>query len=184
MHQSMSKKLEAYKTINKKISETATLALCRHLWYLREELIGLSFFSDNLSLESKQEMMKGLKQKSNITVLKQLEVMKEIHLKSIQDFVTSKSVMLFELLGIRGDLFIHSDPSSWNQNEKYMKGKDRVSGIKVVNDSAERGVALISQYNDILTKSDEQKQILLQVVQQHRKQFKTSKKFTLVAAVE
>lgn len=43
--------------------------------------------------------------------------------------------------------------------------------LKVVNDIAERALALIEQYNDSLTKNEEQKQYLLQVVQKHRKAF-------------
>ena len=43
--------------------------------------------------------------------------------------------------------------------------------MKVINDDAERGVALIEEYNALITKNEEQKQFLLQVVQDHRRRF-------------
>ena len=39
--------------------------------------------------------------------------------------------------------------------------------MRVVNDVAERGVALTQEYNQILTKDEEQKQILLLGVEDH-----------------
>ena len=44
----------------------------------------------------------------------------------------------------------------------------------------ELGVALIQEYNQILTKDEGQKQALLQVVSEHRKQFPDVKKSTVV----
>jgi hypothetical protein len=41
----------------------------------------------------------------------------------------------------------------------------------VVNDLAERGVALIQQFNSSMTRDEEQTQYLLQVVEQHRHHF-------------
>jgi len=52
--------------------------------------------------------------------------------------------------------------------------------LKVVNDHAERGVALVQRYNKILTKTKEQFQFLLQVVSQHQKKFPDSRKSPIV----
>ena len=41
--------------------------------------------------------------------------------------------------------------------------------LQVVNDGAERGVAMISAFNDTLTRDEETKQALLQVVEHHRR---------------
>jgi len=49
----------------------------------------------------------------------------------------------------------------------------------VVNDSAERGIALIEKYNQSLMKDEEQKQFLLHFVQSHRQQFPSSSKAEL-----
>ena len=52
--------------------------------------------------------------------------------------------------------------------------------MKVVNDTAERGIALMQQYNSSLTKNEEQKQFLLRLVERHRKTFPSSAKSTLM----
>ena len=58
-----------------------------------------------------------------------------------------------------------------------------VQGIAVINDHAERGVALIQEYNWSLTQDEEKLQFLLQVVSRHRSQFLDSKKKTVAAGV-
>ena len=54
----------------KKKNQTAAVALKRHLWYLSEELIGLSFFSNHISLETKQKMISKLNTKPNMKIMK------------------------------------------------------------------------------------------------------------------
>ena len=59
-----------------------------------------------------------------------------------------------------------------------------VKALKVVNDTAERGVALIQEFNADLTRNEEQKQYLLQVVAGHRELSPDSKKSTVVAGIK
>ena len=56
--------------------------------------------------------------------------------------------------------------------------------LKVVNDTAERSVKLIHEYNSILTNDEDQKQYWLQVVHAHRNQFPDSNKNTLLASLD
>ena len=41
--------------------------------------------------------------------------------------------------------------------------------MRVVNDTAERGVKLFEEYNSLLTNDEEEKQFILQVVEANRK---------------
>ncbi len=52
----------------------------------------------------------------------------------------------------------------WPQNNNFQEGLKIVKTLKVVNDMAERGIKLITDFNDLLTKDEEQKQYVLQVV--------------------
>ena len=52
-----------------------------------------------------------------------------------------------------------------------------------VNDCVERGVALMTTFNEKLTGNEEQKQFLLQVVQQHRIKYPESIKQILIASM-
>ena len=45
--------------------------------------------------------------------------------------------------------------------------------MKVVNDCAEWAVKLATDFNEVLTKNDNQRQLLYQVVEYHRKNFLT-----------
>ena len=58
----------------------------------------------------------------------------------------------------------------------------KVKLLKVVNDTAERGIALIQSYNSALTKDETQKQYLLQLVSSHRKQFPAQTKAAVMNA--
>ena len=64
----------------------------------------------------------------------------------------------------------------------FLLVKDKVKSLKVVNDAAERGIALVQQFNAVLNKQQYQTQLLLQVVEQHRKQYSNSNKFTIMSS--
>ena len=69
----------------------------------------------------------------------------------------------------------------WHANE-YTKVKIRFQSLNVVNDATERGISIILPYNesDIITRNEEQKQFLLQIVEEHRCKFPDTKKSVLV----
>ena len=93
----------------------------------------------------------------------------------IEDFVTKNTMNFFCRLGIPAR-FLNCDPELWPQRDDYKDAMKTVEHLRVVNDNAERGVALIEEYNSIITKNEDQKQYLLQVVQEHRRLFPTCKK--------
>jgi hypothetical protein len=65
--------------------------------------------------------------------------------------------------------FLDLYPKLWNENDQYIKGKELVNNLNVVNDIAERGVKLIEDYSKLITKSEDMKQYLLQVVSECRR---------------
>ena len=102
---------------------------------------------------------------------------------TLKDFVTSASLFFFNALLFSTD-FLMNDASTWLQNPSFQKAKEVVSSLKVVNDCAERGIALASSFNSSLTKSEEEKQYLLQIVAQHRKEFPDAKKSTVLNSLQ
>lgn len=86
----------------------------------------------------------------------------------LSTFVGEGSWLIFELLDIYGKpewLKIPSD--HWQQFEEYRKMKEFVTNLPVINDSAERAMALIKKYvNNV--KDEEDKQDLIQVIQRFR----------------
>ena len=72
--------------------------------------------------------------------------------------------------------FLQADPDTWNSRDDYKRALEITQSLKVVNDTAETGVALIEEYNSLLTNDEEQKQYL---VQDHRHRFPDAKKSTV-----
>lgn len=55
------------------------------------------------------------------------------------------------------------DPAGWKNNNFYQSGKKSSDALHIVNDTAERGVKLMEEYNQKFTKNQNQNQFLLQV---------------------
>ena len=93
--------------------------------------------------------------------------------------MTKTTGRFFTILGLCS-FFFYLDPSEWINDESYKMCQDIIKTVKVVNDLAERGVALIQEFNSSITRNEEQKQFLLQIVEDHRKQFPAPTKATAV----
>jgi len=65
--------------------------------------------------------------------------------------------------------FLEQHPSMWDENEDFQKGLEIVNTFRVTNDTANRGVKLMDEYNKVLTKNEDQKQYVLQVVEDYRR---------------
>jgi hypothetical protein len=57
----------------------------------------------------------------------------------------------------------------WEEDEAYKRSRGIVHAMKVVNDIAEWRVALMEEYNKLHTTNEEQKQYLLLLVKQYRR---------------
>lgn len=99
--------------------------------------------------------------------------------KQIDSFITPESRSFFRRFEIKED-FLKIDPADWQQRSSYQNGLKIVNQLKVVNDVAERGVYLFSEYNNILTNSEEQKQFLVQLVVDYRRTIPDSRKKTIM----
>ena len=88
--------------------------------------------------------------------------------EGLNEFVTKSSLRLFRILELP-DAFLEDDPSKWINHADYTRSQAICKSMKVVNDLAERGVALILHFNASITRDEEQKQYLLQVVKNHRR---------------
>jgi len=71
-----------------------------------------------------------------------------------------------------------TDPTDWPTSVAFTAAKKLIDSIKVVNDAAERSVALMSTLESI-TKNEAEMQRLIQVVEDHRRRVPDSQKSTL-----
>ncbi|KAG0725879.1 hypothetical protein GWK47_037739 [Chionoecetes opilio] len=168
------------------IRKACFTTLSRHFWYLSEDLIGLSLFDSRLPVSDKQAIVHNVQ--AILYDEGAEEPAKRINLPSSQvpastlpSFATKNSLRLFGALDIKTD-FLSANPLKWQEEESYVEACRRIEGLRVVNDTAERGVALIQSFNLRLTKDEEQRQFLLQVVEAHRHQQPGTSKASLPRA--
>ena len=172
-------KLPSKEQVDKAISKAAVTAFSRHMWYLSETMISLAFFDPDTCLSEKRDMVKALDVVGSENPPKRINFdVSAVDGKAIASFVTSSSLRFFEILKLPSD-FLRADPQEWESRSDYQTAAKYVRALKVVNDCAERGVALMQNYNSILTKNEDQKQFLLQVVEQHQRKYPNALKKTL-----
>ena len=156
---------------NTEIAKAATTAFERHLRYLSEILIAFAFFDDAVSTEDKRLMVVALQEvDGSDEPLKRIQPFQNPTTKKLHNFVKKNTCNFFTILGI-SQAFLQVDPSQWEYQAEYQRSQQLVQSVRIVNDLAERGVALIQEFNSSLTRDEEQKQYLLQVVEDHRTNF-------------
>lgn len=168
-----------YLESNVKIAKAALSKLTGHLWYLTEKTVAFGFFDKKVPREVKIKMRDAMENRSstgldlNRIKFKEREY-KTLLTKDLSDFVTQESKFIFDLYGISMN-FLEKDPSEWEDDVNFQCGLKVVSDLKVVNDVAERGVALIQEFNTSFTKDEDQKQFALQLVKKHRQKYPARK---------
>lgn len=176
------KDLKKYEDVNPVIARKAINKVCGHLWYVSEELIALSFFDDKVGNETKKKMVEALKKEGADFCPKRINVdIENIGNKNLEDFVTSNTKRFFSITGLSSD-FLKKKVEDWIKDKEYIQSKEIVTKFKVVNDTAERGVSLIQEYNKILTLDEDQKQYILLLVKSFRQKFPNYKKATFLSA--
>ena len=85
------------------------------------------------------------------------------------DFVKPHSWDFFTILKVSAD-WLTWPLDKWEESEDYQKARQFVTTVKVVNDAAERGIKLASDYVQSLTKDSEVRQKIFQTVEWHRRE--------------
>jgi len=156
------------------ISESAIKSLSRHTWYLTDELVLLSLFSDRLPSNEKTDIVKKLLQLEKVESFHNRQgsgfgkpVLPRVSSDStLASFVTECSWNFFQLLGIKTD-FLTCPIETWQFHPSFQSAKIIISNLRVVNDSAERGVKLGYDFLSV-AQTEKIYQNVLQVVENDR----------------
>lgn len=199
------KKLEKFSVVSKTVSKAAISKFENHLWYLGPEMVVLSIFSNNvpakekLKIIGKQMTTKGKFNSKLLTVHPQnmtlgnmkkkdsdwklrgirLKDNNNLHKKTLAVLIGCQSFNALKSFHLNLDFMYNLKPQKWIESEDYKIAKSFIDSINVVNDAAEKSMALITTYNESLTRNEDEKQLVLQVVEDHRKRVKNCKKSTL-----
>ena len=171
------KNMLKYKKIDLDVANAALDKFLGHTWYLNQELVPFSLFSKNISDKEKAEIAKKLTKvippkkyelgyPNPVPLAKNATGLK----RKLSDSVMSGSLFIFDQLGF-GKEWLYEPVAEWGENANFLKMQTWIQNLKVTNDCAERGVKLMSDFANTLTKDSTDKQNLLQVVERQRELF-------------
>jgi len=174
------KSLLQYEVVNQNISKSAVRAFSRHLWYLTSEMVPVALFSSVVPSAERQHLADALLRVQPATDLQSPQSRfgsgwgkprfpSSIDLSTtLCDLVDADSWFTIFRLEIDAS-FLQLPVSEWDTNEAYLASAQNVKALNVVNDAAERGVKLATDFVDA-ARSDEHFQNILHVVEDDRKQ--------------
>ena len=145
------------------LSEVGVKMMLRHSWYLSPEVATLILFSDKIDCGVKCKLLSAMTTERGTHRLKMLP-------GNIYDLKISRAFFTTTRLD---DAFLETPPAEWDGQPSYHDSVHFVNNLTCINDCAERGIALIQQFNSS-TKNEAQRQYLLQVVEHHRRAFSKS----------
>lgn len=159
------------------IALAAEKAFRNHLWYLTQELVPLAIFSTSLNCNQKENLRKALIDSDTHSGMNFSNRYGSSFGKpkfpsfsrvpsELTAFVGPDSMMCFKILQLDTS-FLHMPVTMWSITESYLKAETVVNNLKVVNDAAERGVKLGSDFISA-AKIEENYQNILQVVENDR----------------
>lgn len=166
----------------KDMYRVAALKLSKHFWYNSEELMGVPLSDDGVSIDEKRRMVEALEnriggwQRQVRLNVVDPQVLNE---STLRDFINQNIRAFFAITGLPTD-FLSKDPQESPACQDYVQSQNKLKTMHVVNDVAERGVALIEKYNKRHTRNEEQLQYLLLVVTEHRRRIANANKSTLL----
>lgn len=134
------KELRQYSTHNPNMANAVLTAFEKHLWYLGDELVPISLFSDKVSIDDKNKMRRIISNNYTQRNDNSRRLKNYIEGMELSDLVTSRSGFIFSLLEIDIGFLLH-DAATWELNLSYSNAKKCISElIIVVNDEAERAL--------------------------------------------
>lgn len=177
--------LRAYRQQNEVIGKAAIEAFLRHLWYLSEQCAGFMFFDERISDEKKVEMVTSLDRAANVDNQFRNRTIGPDDDVDVASLVSEETWRFFRILNDNRPLtFLEKHPSQWKHDDSFQTLFQIIKDIYVTNEPAERMVALMSEYNDDITKNEEEKQYLLQNVEFSRREMPDRSKKTIVKALK
>ena len=169
--------LKALKNDGSNAAKAAMQKLLGHLWYLNDHLIALLFFDADVPNLMKEKMVQNLKKEREENNMRAKLPENKLDDCDLTSFVSKHTKFFFVTFGFSLE-FLSLPVSSWDEHNDFVEMRKQLKHFRVVNDSAERGVALMQKFNKLITNDEEQKQYLLTVIAAHRKKYSKKVKKT------
>ncbi|KAG0727483.1 hypothetical protein GWK47_003996 [Chionoecetes opilio] len=160
------KDMMKFKRTDPEIAQALLQKLENHKWYLTQEVVPFALFGSRLSDKEKQDIAAKLHATEKPDSFRRGKPMiPQVTAKTtLADLFGPESHLLLDTLGIEYDWLLQP-VATWPRSDDYSKPLEYVSNVKVVNDIAERGVKMMTDFANIITIDFQQKQYLLQTVE-------------------
>ena len=168
-------------SLQHKLITAARESVLRHLWYLTEENVIFALFDTILTAQERKEMadtLIGIPKPVDFETGKPRFPIERMgydqHLKS---FIGERSWLFFDKLYANGE-WLREPVDDWDSDDEYVRMRDILRDLKVVNDPAERCIKDIQEYCD-LTMDPTYKEDILVVATDQRDIFQDLRKDAL-----
>ena len=169
-----------YRMMYPKLAYEVLTCTYRHLWYLTPQLVIMALADTGLEDSSREAMARELHSKERVQIKTGKPVFPTLAYgatksrDNMSSLVEEDSWLVFDLLKLRGSQDWLLDPvSTWYLSPDYKQLDVFTRNLSVVNDLAERGVHLATDFIKRVD-SEEQRQALFQVVEDFRSRVKGS----------
>ena len=174
--------LQEYRKINGKFFWDVIKSVYNHLWYLTPQMITLALFDKDLESSSKEEMARMLHSIDRVQIhtgKPTFPIIAPQARYNMASLVGPESWLLFDLFDMSGPQdWLLAPASSWHLSPCFRRLEGFVNNLVVVNDLAERGCHLATEFINRV-QSEEQRHALTQVVEEYRGRVKDYTKSSL-----
>ncbi len=153
--------------------------MSRHLWYLSKEVVALALLSPSIGPEEKRQMLVSMA--SNCGNQRRETRRPSISMSNaggltLPQLFTNNMLRFFETLRLSTS-FLQVNPWRRDDRSDFQATKECLKAFIVVNNTAEKAIKLIEDFNSAVTIDEEKKLFFLQVVANHRRQQSKPTKF-------
>jgi hypothetical protein len=168
------KDMTLYRNIDREVADVVLRKIDNHRWYLTQEVVPFVLFS------TLPEVTSAVKEQIAARIMitecpESFRLGKPVFPKvtdasMLSDFVGPESFAMFKALKV-GSAWLAKPADDWPEDADYQISNKFVKSVKVVNDPAERGIKLISDFATHISTDPDQQAALLQGVEKHRRDF-------------
>lgn len=169
-----------YKKTDSEVAKAVLEKLENHRWYLTQEVVPFALCSSMLNNKQKQDLAAQLHATEKPDSFRQGKpVFQRITANTtLVDLVGPESHFLLDTLSVGSDWLL-KPVEAWPDDDDYNTALEYVTSLKVVNDVAERGVKMMSDFANVITTDEAQRGYLMQAVEFHRRRFSSFTKKAL-----
>ena len=165
------REMEKFKNVDAEVADAVLETWDRHLQFLAPEYSFLTLVSDKVTPAEKKKISEAILATPRPESLPPAPLKPAVTIddktKLPQLAQGPRTYLPFLLLDLDSS-FLTSHPNDWHANESFQRLKRFTKNFRVVNDVAEHAVQLATDYNELITRNEEQRQYLYASVNRQR----------------